>query len=158
MWKMLCAALALALAGLGWAYRSTAGDLEQARSQLAKAEGAAEALKRDRDHRQALLDGAAEDQGKKDAQAQAEIGRLAGELRDRPVRVRVIPATCGGAAPGAPAPAPGPGAADRGQADGVLDPAAAERLGRTLSEIEALNAAYASCRARLLDAASQLPP
>ncbi|EIU1659686.1 hypothetical protein, partial [Pseudomonas aeruginosa] len=42
-----------------------------------------------RDMKQAALNKQAADQERKDADAKAEIARLAGELRDRPVRVRI---------------------------------------------------------------------
>ena len=89
------AALAL-LAGMGFVagrasmlreYGELAGQVEQQNQQ---AERKLAELTAERDKKQARLDRLAADQESKDADARAEIDRLAGELRDRPVRVRIV--------------------------------------------------------------------
>ncbi|MBF8389170.1 hypothetical protein I2A59_31995, partial [Pseudomonas aeruginosa] len=62
---------------------------DQVERQNAKAEAKLAELTAQRDMKQAALNKAAADQERKDNDAQAEIARLAGELRDRPVRVRI---------------------------------------------------------------------
>ncbi|QIW89237.1 hypothetical protein 8P_026 [Pseudomonas phage 8P] len=112
-----------------------------------------ERLTAERDERQARLDKQAEDQEKKDADAKAEIERLAGELRDRPIRVRYVTAPSrpgsGGAASHA-AVSPGDSAGDATAATGVLPESNTQRLGVALTEVETLSAAYNSCRSFLV--------
>ncbi|MFG8059038.1 hypothetical protein ACEOPW_34105, partial [Pseudomonas aeruginosa] len=74
---------------------------DQVERQNAKAEAKLAELTAQRDMKQAALNKAAADQERKDNDAQAEIARLAGELRDRPVRVRIAPAAGGGCSGGA---------------------------------------------------------
>lgn len=106
-------------------------------------------LTAERDEKQARLDRLATEQESKDADAKAEIERLAGELRDRPVRVRIVAGDCSrGAAGDAAARAEGR-SGDTGTADGILPPENTRRLGAALTEIETLSAAYSSCRAML---------
>ena len=110
-------------------------------------------LTAERDEKQAKLDKQAEDQEKKDADAKAEIDRLAGELESRPVRVRIVtsPAgSCSGGAAGDAAASAEDRAGDAGTADGVLPAENTRRLSAALSEVEILSAAYSSCRARLM--------
>jgi hypothetical protein len=103
-----------------------------------------------RDREQARVNQQAKEQEQKDEQAQAEIARLSNELRDRPVRVRVTRGACGGGAQGDAAAAADPGAGDDAAAYGVLPPENTRRLADAIAEVETLNAAYRSCRARLL--------
>lgn len=117
---------------------------EQAEQTLAR-------LTAERDEKQARLDRLAAEQESKDADAKAEIERLAGELRDRPVRVRIVAqaGSCSGSAAGDAAANPEDRAGDASTADGVLPPENTRRLGIALTEIETLSAAYNSCRAIL---------
>lgn len=113
-----------------------------------------ERLTAERDERQARLDKQAEDQEKKDADAKAEIERLAGELRDRPIRVRYVTAPSGAGSGGAASQAagnPGTGPGDATASTGVLPDANSRRLGIALKEVETLSAAYNSCRSRLFN-------
>ena len=151
------AALAL-LAGMGFVagrasmlreYGELAGQVEQQNQQ---AEQKLAELTAQRDIKQAALNKAAADQERKDADAKAEIERLAGELRDRPVRVRVVAqaGSCSGSAAGDAAARAEDRAGDAGTADGVLPAENTRRLSAALSEVEILSAAYSSCRARLM--------
>lgn len=111
-----------------------------------------ERLTAERDKKQAALNKAAADQERKDADAKAEIERLAGELRDRPVRVRVVAQAgdCSRGAAGDAAASAEDRAGDAGTADGVLPAENTRRLSAALTEIETLSAAYSSCRSRLI--------
>ena len=151
------AALAL-LAGMGFVagrasmlreYGELAGQVEQQNQQ---AERKLAELTAQRDIKQAALNKAAADQERKDADAKAEIDRLAGELRDRPVRVRIVAqaGSCSGGAAGYAAARAEDRAGDAGTADGVLPAENTRRLSAALSEVEILSAAYSSCRARLM--------
>lgn len=109
-------------------------------------------LTAERDKEQARLDKLVIDQEKKDADAKAEIERLAGELRNRPVRVRYVTAPSGAGSGGAASQAagnPGTGPGDATASTGVLPDANSRRLGIALKEVETLSAAYSSCRSRL---------
>ena len=150
------AALAL-LAGMGFVagrasmlreYGELAGQVEQQNQQ---AERKLAELTAQRDIKQAALNKAAADQERKDADAKAEIERLAGELRDRPVRVRVVAQAgdCSRGAAGDAAARAEDRAGDTGTAYGILPPENTRRLGAALTEIETLSAAYSSCRAML---------
>lgn len=155
----LLAVTALALlAGMGFVagrasmlreYGELAGQVEQQNQQ---AERKLAELTAQRDMKQAALNKAAADQERKDADARAEIDRLAGELRDRPVRVRIVAqaGSCSGGAAGDAAARAEDRAGDAGTADGVLPAENTRRLGIALTEIETLSAAYSSCRARLM--------
>ena len=109
-------------------------------------------LTAERDEKQARLDRLAAEQESKDADAKAEIERLAGELRDRPVRVRVVAQAgdCSRGAAGDAAARAEDRTGDTGTADGILPPENTRRLSAALSEVEILSAAYSSCRARLM--------
>lgn len=109
-------------------------------------------LTAERDDLQAALDLFAKHQENKDAQALAEIERLDTELRNRPVRVRVVneAGACGDSAAGDGAGATGAGAGGGTEAYGLLPAENSERLGAALTEVETLSAAYNSCRARLV--------
>ena len=108
-------------------------------------------LTAERDDLQAALDLFAKHQENKDAQALAEIERLGTELRNRPIRVRVVTeaGTCGGGSAGETAASSGSGGADAGPTDGVLPDANSRRLAAALKEVETLSAAYSSCRSML---------
>lgn len=125
------------------------GMIEQ---QADQAEHTLARLTAERDKKQARLDRLAAEQESKDADARAEIDRLAGELRDRPVRVRVVAQAgdCGRGAAGDAAARAEDRAGDTGTAYGVLPPDNSRRLGSALTEIETLSAAYSSCRAMLI--------
>ena len=125
------------------------GMIEQ---QAEEAEQTLERLTAERDKKQAALNKAAADQERKDADAKAEIERLAGELRDRPVRVRVVAQAgdCSRGAAGDAAARAEDRTGDAGTADGILPPENSRRLSAALSEVEILSAAYSSCRARLM--------
>lgn len=125
------------------------GMIEQ---QAEQAEQTLERLTTERDKKQARLDRLAAEQESKDADAKAEIERLAGELRDRPVRVRVVAQAgdCSRGAAGDAAARAEDRAGDTGTADGILPPENSRRLSAALSEVEILSAAYSSCRARLM--------
>ena len=130
-------------------YGELAGQVEQQNQQ---AEQKLAELTAQRDIKQAALNKAAADQERKDADAKAEIERLAGELRDRPVRVRVVAQAgdCSRGAAGDAAARAEDRAGDAGTADGVLPAENTRRLSAALSEVEILSAAYSSCRARLM--------
>ena len=151
--------LMLALAGLvGYLSGKESAGKDLARlqgmieQQAEEAEQTLERLTAERDKKQAALNKAAADQERKDADAKAEIERLAGELRDRPVRVRVVAQAgdCSRGAAGDAAASAEDRAGDAGTADGVLPAENTRRLSAALSEVEILSAAYSSCRARLM--------
>ena len=125
------------------------GMIEQ---QADQAEQTLARLTAERDKKQAAMNKAAADQERKDADAKAEIERLAGELRDRPVRVRVVAQAgdCSRGAAGDAAARAEDRTGDTGTADGVLPAENTRRLSAALSEVEILSAAYSSCRARLM--------
>lgn len=107
-----------------------------------------------RDQLQAIIDRQAENQEAQDAQAKAEIARLGSELRNRPFRVRVEGCDAGSGDRGATSDATA-GAEDRagdtGPAYGLLPAENHRRLASAIDEIETMSAAYASCRARLIE-------
>lgn len=110
-------------------------------------------LNAERDRKQALLDKAAKEQEDRDREAKNEIERLAGELADRPVRVRYVTTAgkcdSGQSESGGTAPAV-PGAGSAAPSYGVLPEPNSRRLGIALKKVETLSAAYNSCRATLL--------
>ena len=108
-------------------------------------------LTAERDDLQAQLDLFAKHQENKDAQALAEIERLDTELRNRPIRVRVVTeaGACGGGSAGEAAASSGSSGADAGPTDGLLPDANSRRLAAALKEVETLSAAYSSCRSML---------
>ena len=160
------AALVLLCLALAWAtdhYRNQfmARDVQlerlsgEIKRQNADAAQTLSTLTAQRDIAQAALDAAYQQQEVADAAAQQEIDRLRGDLEQRPVRVRLVPqpAACGpgsgGTAGHAPAVADA-GATDAAPAYGLLPESNTRRLGAVISEVETLNAAYASCRAQLM--------
>lgn len=68
----------------------------------------------ERDAKQATLDRLAADQEKKDEAATNEIARLAGDLRNKPIRVRVVPESRTSGPSGGSAPSDAAGAATAG--------------------------------------------
>jgi len=161
----LAVALVVLSLVLGWTtshYRSKAAAFNQQLTVLQarvalqnqEAERKLAELTRERDAKQAELDAFHVSQEKKDAAAKAEIARLTTELEQRPIRVRVVsqPSTCGsgGGSPQGDSTAPSsPGPSDGTEAYGLLPEANHRRLVAVIAEAEAINAAYASCRARL---------
>lgn len=115
-----------------------------------------EELTRQRDARQAQLDALHLAQEQHDAETTQQIARLEHELATRPVRVRIAasPAACGPGGAGAADHAtahPDAGAANASETHGLLPAGNAARLGAVIAEMETINAAYASCRSRLLE-------
>lgn len=159
-------ALALACIALGFtscSYRDRLIATEQALKDQASAiktrneEAGALLAQRtaERDVKQATLDRLAADQEKKDEAATNEIARLAGDLRNRPIRVRVVPEsrTSGPSSGSAPSDAAGAATAGTGDAEPVtwvLPEANSRGLGEVIAEVEMLSAAYSSCRTVLL--------
>lgn len=150
--------LALAwLVGYQSGKKSAGKDLARLQGMIEQqAEEAGQTLERltaERDKEQARLDRLAAEQESKDADAKAEIERLAGELRDRPIRVRYVTAPSGAGSGGAASQAavsPGDSAGDATAATGVLPESNTQRLGVALTEVETLSAAYNSCRSVLV--------
>jgi len=111
-------------------------------------------LTNERDAKQAELDKRAAAQEKTDGKAVTQIAADDRQQRSVPVRVRVhnctrVAGSGGGRAPGEATAAAGAGAEDAGSASGVLSKEGARRLADALTEVEGMNAAYASCRADL---------
>ena len=108
-------------------------------------------LTKERDQKQAELDELAKRQEETDNAAKLEIARLADELERRPIRVRVIAASgaCGGSAPGDTSTDAKAGAGNDASASGLLPESNSRRLRAAIAEVEALSAAYSSCRKRL---------
>lgn len=152
---LLIGALA-AVAIYGNLYSTVHKELINLRAEVARQNAEAEEklaqLTRERDDKQARLNWLAREQENKDAEAQNEIDRLAGELADRPVRVRIVTETgpCSGGAGGGGAASADSGAGDAGPAYGLLPEVNSRRLAGALKEVETLSAAYRSCRARLI--------
>ena len=111
-----------------------------------------ERLTEERDREQARLNKLRADQEKKDAQAKDTIDRLASELANRPVRVRIVAASGqgGSCAPGQGAGSADDSAGDSAAATGLLPEENTRRLAAALIEVETLSAAYNSCRASLI--------
>lgn len=151
--------LALATASVTYKvlYDNTSATLVDLRADVkAKNQEAADKLAELTDQKnakQAALDRQATTQETTDAERLAEIERLNGELRDRPVRVRYVTipsgAGSGGSASGTAATADA-GAEDTSTTSGLLPPENTRRLAVVLNEIEAMSAAYSSCRERLI--------
>ncbi len=121
-------------------YGELAGQVRQQREQ---ADAKLAELIAQRDMKQAALDKAAADQERKDADAQAEIVRLAGELRDRPVRVRIARSAGGNCDGGAAGSGAGTAETDTGNpasAYGLLPEENSRRFNDSLSEVETLSA------------------
>lgn len=158
--QVILVALCLILAGAAFLFHMQASKATHALSDL-KTQVAAQnheaerqllLLTAERDAKQAELEALHEVQERKDADAQAEINRLANELELRPIRVRYVTAPGGSSGGGSPDPpdahpqgSPGDGA----ETHGVLPEQNARRLREVITEAEQINAAYASCRAHL---------
>lgn len=130
-------------------YRELAAAVEM---QKADATALLEELTAERDDLQAALDLFAKHQETKDAHALAEIERLDSELRNRPVRVRIVTESgaCSDSSASDGAGPAGAGAGSTAAGYGLLPAENSERLGAALTEVETLSAAYNSCRARLV--------
>ncbi|MDY0190714.1 MAG: hypothetical protein RBR22_08275 [Desulfuromonas sp.] len=148
----------LAVFGMGYALGSKAPalELEELRGQVSRQSSQAKVtldqLTKERDEKQAALDKQAQLQEGKDNAAKDEIARLANELANRPIRVRVVTASgvCSGSAGGDTTLNTEAGAGNTSSASGLLPEANSRRLRAAIEEIETLNVAYISCRARLL--------
>lgn len=135
------------------ALRRLQADVE---AQNSTAQAELDRLTVERDTAQAQLETQHQRQEKADAAEQQEIARLRGELERSPVRVRIVPQStaCGPGSGGSASEAAtraDAGAADTAPSYGVLPAGNSARLGAVIQEIETLNAAYASCRATLID-------
>ncbi|MBV8249114.1 MAG: hypothetical protein JO200_11765 [Comamonas sp.] len=164
-WLLSLALLLCLVLGFGMQHFKTKAQivaiaLKQLQDSVATQNHAAEAelerLTAERNAAQARLDQQYQQQEKTDAQAVQEIARLTGELEQRPVRVRIVsqPAACGagrGGTAGHTAAADDAGAADAAEAYGLLPESNSRRLGAVIAEAETINAAYASCRATLIN-------
>lgn len=152
---LLLAALAAA-AVYGNLYCTAHKELSSLRAEIARQNREAEEklaqLTQERDDKQARLNQLAREQESKDAEAQNEIDRLAGELADRPVRVRIVTEAgpCSGGAGGGGAASADASAGDTSKTYGLLPEVNSRRLAGALKEVETLSAAYRSCRARLI--------
>lgn len=162
---LLCLALGLAATQYRQQAMAANADLatlqQQLRQQHLQAQAQLADLTRQRDARQAALNALHAHQEQTDAETAQHIARLESELATRPVRVRIAtrPANCGGGGAGtagAAAATADAGAADAAQTHGLLPAANARRLGAVIAEAETINAAYASCRARLLQQQGQM--
>ena len=161
----IVAALVAMMLLLSWGvdhYRSKAAaavkDLQQlqadVREQKRTAQKTLDRLTGERDQAQAELKQHRQQQEKTDEAAKQEIARLGDELKQRPVRVRIVAAAGasgpgGGGTPGAIASPSDASAGDPAETYGLLPPGNSARLGAVITEIETINAAYASCRAQL---------
>lgn len=157
-------AAGLYVAGLHFAVWHYRADANEARRDLAKLQGKVDQqnetatrrlaeLTQENARIQSALNAQAKAQETQDAQAQAEIARLDGELRNRPVRVRVQSCSHAGSgnrsAQGDPAANPQDRPGDTETASGILPPENTRRLAGVIQEIETLSAAYASCKSSL---------
>lgn len=149
----------LAVFGMGYALGSKAPalKLEELRGQIsqqsAQAKETLDQLTKDRDEKQAVLDQLAKSQEDKDNAAKDEIARLADELANRPIRVRVVTAggVCSGSAASHYATSSTDSAGNPASTSGLLPESNSRGLRVAINEIETLSAAYSSCRRRLLD-------
>lgn len=147
----------LAVFGMGYALGSKAPalKLEELRGQVsrqsAQAKETLDQLTKERDEKQAALDKQAQLQEDKDNAAKFEIARLADELANRPVRVRVVTESwaCSGSAAGDHATGATDSAGNPASTSGLLPEPNSQRLRAAITEIETLSAAYNSCRGRL---------
>lgn len=148
----------LAMFGMGYALGSKAPalKLEELRGQIsrqsAQAKVTLEQLTKERDEKQAALDKQAQLQEGKDNAAKDEIARLADELANRPIRVRVVTASgaCSGGATSDHASNATDSAGNAISTSGLLPETNSRRLRAAITEVETLSAAYRSCRISLL--------
>lgn len=147
----------LAVFGMGYALGSKAPalKLEELRGQIsrqsAQAKETLEQLTKERDEKQALLDAKAKQQEETDSAAKLEIARLADELANRPVRVRVVTASgaCSSSAAADATTSTEAGAGNADSTSGLLPESNSQRLRAAIAEVETLSAAYSSCRSSL---------
>ncbi len=148
----------LAVFGMGYALGSKAPalKLEELRGQVSRQSSQAkitlDQLTKERDEKQALFDAKAKQQEETDNAAKLEIARLADELANRPVRVRVVTASgaCSSSAAGYTTTGTETGEGNTNSTSGLLPESNSRRLRAAIEEIETLSAAYSSCRGRLL--------
>ncbi len=148
----------LAVFGMGYALgnKAPALKLEELRGQVsrqsAQAKETLDQLTKERDQKQAELDELAKQQEETDNAAKLEIARLADELANRPVRVRVVTASgsCSSSAAADATTGTEAGAGNYASASGLLPESNHRRLRAAIAEVETLSAAYRSCRGRLL--------
>ena len=101
---------------------------------------------------QTTIDQRAEAQEKRDDAVRRVLAQAARDYDDKPVVVRVR-GSCwsgGGAQQSPPGAAPDPRAGDTDTSAGVLAPAAERRLKSSIADIELLQAAFNSCRERMM--------
>lgn len=147
----------LAVFGMGYALGSKAPALKleelggKISRQSSQARVTLDQLTKERDEKQAALDRQAELQEGKDNAAKDEIARLADELANRPIRVRVVTASgaCSGSATRDSTGGTEAGAGNPASASGLLPESNSRRLRAAITEVETLSAAYSSCRGRL---------
>lgn len=158
---VILVALCLILAGAAFLFHMQAskatGALYDLKTQVAaqslEVERQLLLLTAERDAKQAELEALYEIQERKDADAQAEITRLANELELRPVRVRYVSAPGGRGGGGSQDHPPASfhvGKRGGAEANGVLPEENARSLRQVIAEAEEINAAYSSCRVWLL--------
>lgn len=125
------------------------GKVEQ---QTVQAEKILADLTEDRDKKQAALDVQAKQQEENDHAAKDEIARLAGELANRPIRVRVVTASgaCSGSAASDHSTSTTDSAGNPASTSGLLPESNSRRLRAAIAEVELLSAAYSSCRSHFL--------
>lgn len=148
----------LAVFGMGYALGSKAPalKLEELRGQIsqqsAQAKETLDQLTKERDVKQAALDKQAQLQEGKDNAAKDEIARLADELANRPIRVRVVTASgaCSGSAASDQATSATDSAGNSATTSRLLPQSNSRRLRGAIAEVELLSAAYRSCRSRVL--------
>lgn len=148
----------LAVFGMGYVLGSKAPALKleelkgQISQQSVQAKETLDQLTKERDEKQALLDGRAKQQEEINNDAKLEIARLADELANRPIRVRVVTASgaCSGSTTGDTTAGTETGAGDNATTSGLLPESNSQRLRAAIAEVETLSAAYSSCRGRLL--------
>lgn len=147
----------LAVFGVGYALgnKAPALKLEELRGQVsrqsAQAKETLDQLTKERDQKQAELDELAKQQEETDNAAKLEIARLADELANRPIRVRVVTASgaCSSSAASDAATCAEAGAGDSASTSRLLPEPNSRRLRAAIAEVETLSAAYSSCRKRL---------
>lgn len=126
---------------------------EAIKAQNKTAEDTLKRLTTERDALQKTLDTKAAAQEKTDEKGKAAVAADSARDASVPVRVRYVsvPSGCGGGSPAGGAAAPAqdrPG--DAGTTSGVLAPAAQKQFGSAVDDIETLQLAYNSCRARVV--------
>lgn len=148
----------LAVFGMGYALGSKAPalKLEELRGQISQQSSQAKVtldqLTKERDQKQAELDEMAKQQEETDNAAKLEIARLADELANRPIRVRVVTASgaCSSSAEGDSTINTEAGAGNDATTSWLLPESNSRRLRSAIKEVENLSAAYSSCRSSLL--------